>query len=162
MADIFDGGLGQHLKKLTPEENVIRTAAFYRILDGNRSNIDDLTIETGLTTGKVQKTMKGLVQRGIMVLDEKGDVVGSHGLSLVPTEHRLSINGWELFTWCAADAVGIPAALGVNAKVSSKCFQCHNPIEIEMVNGEIRYCNREDACIWVIAADFGRSIVGCT
>lgn len=102
----------------------------------------------------------GLVQRGIMVLDEKGDVVGSHGLSLVPTQHRLNINGRNLFTWCAADAVGIPAALGADTKIFSKCFQCHEPLKIEMVNGEIRYSNRENARIWVIEADLGRSIVG--
>ncbi|PKM77390.1 MAG: hypothetical protein CVU90_07130 [Firmicutes bacterium HGW-Firmicutes-15] len=39
-----------------------------------------------------------------------------------PTEHELCINEHDLFTWCAIDAIGIPSALRVDAKIGSKCF----------------------------------------
>lgn len=162
MGELFDvGGLGQHLDKLTPEEKTIRIKAFYRILEGKRSDIDELAFRTELTSEQIRKIIKGLIQHGMLVIDEQGAIVGSHGLSLTPTEHHLYINRQNLFTWCAVDAIGIPAALGVDAKIISKCFQCNEPIEITMVNGEIQYSNKADSRIWVIEADLGRSIVGC-
>jgi len=160
--DVFDvGGLGQYLNRLTTEEKAVRLTAFQRILNGNRSSVDELAVQTGLTTGQLETHIEDLVKQGILVLDETGLIVGSHGLSLTPTEHCLHINGRDLFTWCAADAIGIPAALGCDAKIASKCFQCNEPIEITMVTGEIQYSNQKDARIWVIEADLGRSIVGC-
>lgn len=162
MEDFLDvGGLGQHLNKLTPEEKSIRLAAFYRILDGKQSNTDELALQTGITAKRVQQCISDMAKQGILVVKEQGAIVGSHGLSLIPTEHRLNINDQKLFTWCAADAVGIPAALGVDATINSTCFQCNKPIEITMTNGEVQYSNYADARIWVIEADLGRSIVGC-
>jgi alkylmercury lyase len=160
VAEIFDvGGLGQHLRRLTPEEKALRLAAFYRILDGKTSSINELALQSGVTADQAQRYIRDMIGRGILVIDEQGFVVGSHGLSLITTDHRLRINGRNLFTWCAADAVGIPAALGVDAKIISKCFQCNEPIEIVMVSGEIQYSSQENTCIWVIEADLDRPIV---
>jgi hypothetical protein len=153
--------LGQYLDRLTPEEKTIRLAAFHRILEGKRSSLSDLALQAGLTSGRTQNLITGLAERGMIVVDEHGLVVGSHGLSLTPTVHRLYINGQNLFTWCAADAVGIPAALGAGAEIVSKCFQCDEPIEITIFNGEIQYINQADSRIWVAEADLGRSLVDC-
>lgn len=163
MEHVLDvGNLKQHYDKLAPEEKAIRLIAFYRILDGNRSTINDLSIKAGLSEAEVKKYVKGLKKTGALVLDDEGTVVGSHGLSLVPTQHSLIINNNNLFTWCAADAIGIPAALEIDAKIISKCSQCNEPIKIDMIKGNIQYSNQKDACIWVVEADLGRSIVGCT
>lgn len=160
---IFDvGGLVKQLNGLTPAEKAIRRASFYRILGGNRSSVGELSSQTGLTAEQLQKYIENLTRQGMLVLDENGFIVGSYGLSLTATEHVLHINGRELFTWCALDAVGIPAALGLDAKIISKCYQCNEPIEITMLGGEVQHSNRENARIWVVEADIGRSIVGCT
>lgn len=163
LTQIFDvGNLGLHLSRLTPEEKAIRHAAFYKILNGNSASVDELAIQLSLSTDKARRYIKDMVDKGILVVDEKWTVVGSHGLSLIPTDHRLSINGKNLFTWCAEDAIGIPAALGVDAVVISKCYQCNDPIRIEMASGEVLHSSQQDVCIWVVEADLGRSIVGCT
>lgn len=163
MESILDiGNLKQHYDKLTPEEKTIRIMTFYRILEGNRPNINELSIKSGLSAIEVQKCVERLKRIGTLVLDEEGNIVGSHGLSLVPTKHHLIINGNNLFTWCAADAIGIPAALEVDAKIISKCSQCNEPIEIDMDKGRIQYSNQKDARIWVVEADLDRSIVCCT
>lgn len=162
MDDTCDiGGLGQHFRKLAPAEQSIRLAAFYRILEGGNPSVDELGFLVGMPSEHVRMHIRGLVQRGILVTDEQGTVVGSHGLSLIPTQHSLTINGQSLFTWCAADAVGIPAALGTDAKIESSCFQCKKPIEITFDNGRVRYSNQVDIRIWVVEADLGKPIVGC-
>lgn len=163
MEGILDvGNLKQHYDKLTAKEKAIRRIAFFRILDGNRTTINELSIKSGLSETEVMKTVIGLKEVGTLVLDDEGVIVGSHGLSLVPTEHSLVINNHNLYTWCAVDAIGIPAALDFDAKISSKCAQCHVPIKIDMVKGNIQYSNHKDAHIWVVEADLSRSIVGCT
>lgn len=163
MGNVLDiGNLKQHYDKLTPEEKAIRISAFYSILEGSRSTIIDLSIKIRLSVTEVKKYVEDLKISGALVLDEEGAVVGSHGLSLVPTNHRLVIDGNDLFTWCAADAIGIPAALEIDAKIYSRCSQCNEPIKIEIVKGRIQYSNQKDTRIWVVEADLGRSIVGCT
>ncbi|HEY3059929.1 MAG TPA: organomercurial lyase [Chloroflexota bacterium] len=42
--------------------------------------------------------------------------MAAHGFSLVPArQHRLAMRGRQFWTWCAIDAVGIPAGLGEDA-----------------------------------------------
>ncbi|MBU5614931.1 organomercurial lyase MerB [Geomonas azotofigens] len=54
------------------------------------------------------------------VYDGDGNVVAC-GLSLVPTSHRFSVDGCNLFTWCALDALMYPVALRQVALVESQC-----------------------------------------
>ncbi|HYA14334.1 MAG TPA: organomercurial lyase [Syntrophales bacterium] len=163
MSEIFDAGsLGQWIRRLTPEERTLRLAAFYGILNGRALSVDELSLRLGFAVDRVQGYITDMVSRGLLVIDEQETVVGSHGLSLIPTNHRLHVEGRNLFTWCAADAVGIPAALGANAKIISRCIQCNGHIEIVMNKGEIQYSSQEDVCIWVVEADLGQSIVGST
>lgn len=162
MAPIFDiGGLGEHMRRLLTEQKALRLAAFYSILEGKAASANDLALQCGLALSQAQQCIEEIADQGILVINKQRAVVGSHGLSLIPTDHSLIINGHNLFTWCAADAVGIPAALGVHATIISKCFQCNEPIEITMSGGEILSSNHTDIRIWVIEADLGRSIVDC-
>ena len=43
------------------------------------------------------------------------------GLSLIPTQHCFQVNGQNLFTWCALDALMYPVALQQTAQVESHC-----------------------------------------
>ncbi|MBJ6799190.1 organomercurial lyase MerB [Geomonas propionica] len=54
------------------------------------------------------------------VYDGDGNIVAC-GLSLIPTPHRFSVDGRNLFTWCALDALMYPVALQQMALVESQC-----------------------------------------
>ena len=104
-----------------------------------------------------------LVEQGLIVVEpDSGRVVGSWGLSLVPTDHRLHIQGRELHTWCALDAVGIPAGLGEDASVASRCHQCGAPVSVEMTAGQIACSEPADVQVWLVADQVGHSVVGFT
>ncbi|MCG6537230.1 MAG: hypothetical protein L7F78_21595, partial [Syntrophales bacterium LBB04] len=110
---------------LTADERVIRRAALHAILGGNAIDQGGLVSTTGFTLDKVCTLLENLSKRGLIVVaPESGRVVGSWGLSLVPTDHRLLIRGRNLHTWCAIDAVGIPAGLGEDGSIISRCHQC--------------------------------------
>jgi hypothetical protein len=149
----------QHLPS---QEQLIREKSFNELLKGEQIGIEELSLLTKLPPDQVCTYANSLVEKGMLVFNKEGAIVGSHGLSLIPTDHCISINGRKLFTWCALDAIGIPAALSSDARISSSCFHCHEPIEITMVQGEVQKSSGNDVCIWVVELNFGRSIVGCS
>jgi hypothetical protein len=69
-------------------------------------------------------------------IDLDGDrVVGVAGLTLIATAHSLSLPDADMYTWCALDAVGIPAALGLTATVETRCAQCGERITVDVNDG---------------------------
>lgn len=147
----------------TPEEHAVCKAAFHAILDGHAIDQAGLASSTRLDAETVDTVLSGLAARGLVVVEpSSGKVVGSWGLSLVPTEHRLFIRGRELYTWCAIDAVGIPAGLGEDGTVESECHQCGEPVAIKMVAGRVRSVEPADVHIWVVPSQPTRSVVGDT
>src|SRR5437588_2415438 len=54
------------------------------------------------------------------VFDHQGYVI-AYGLSLTATPHRYRVDGRDLYTWCALDALMYPVALGQDAEVTSRC-----------------------------------------
>jgi alkylmercury lyase len=63
-------------------------------------------------------------------------LLGVYGLTLNPTQHRLTLRGSTFFTWCAFDIVGIPAALGESAEIASECANCRAAVSFAMTDGE--------------------------
>ncbi len=154
------GGTGS---EKTPDEHSVCRAALLALLDGEALDPARLAAATSFAEGKVQALLGGLIARGLVVVDPaSGTVVGSWGLSLVPSEHRLHIRGRQLYTWCALDAVGIPAALGEDATVSSHCHHCGVPVSIDMALGSARHVEPSGVHIWLAAEQVGRSVVGFT
>ncbi len=148
---------------MSTDEQAIRKAAFHAILAGEAIDRAGLVVATGFATEKVGALLDGLTERGLVVVEpDSGRVVGSWGLSSVPADHRLRIRGGELYTWCAEDAVGIPAGLGEDASIASHCHLCGAPVNVEMVAGEVAHAVPPDVRLWVTAGEVGRSMVGFT
>lgn len=80
-----------------------------------------------------------LATAGRCELDGDGRIVGVHGITQNPTRHRIVHAGGPHHTWCAFDAVGIPAALGIDATAESACPHCDAPIVIRIAGGEPPY-----------------------
>lgn len=147
----------------TEEEKIIRKAAFHAILEGAPINIDGLVKATGLAREKVDVSVDSLAKRGLIVVESaSGRIVGSCGLSSEPTCHKLKIRGRGLYTWCAEDAVGIPAALGEDASIVSQCHHCGVTVKIEMSAGQVEHVEPPGVQLWMAATDVGRSVVGFT
>lgn len=53
-------------------------------------------------------------------VDNQGQVTGFLGLSLVPTQHKLTVKGKTFYTWCAADTILLPQFLSFSALIESK------------------------------------------
>lgn len=76
-----------------------------------------------------------LADQGRAELDDQERLVGIHGLTLRPSRHRFTHRDVEHFTWCAFDAVGIPAALRLDAVAQTHCPACRTSIRVDMRDG---------------------------
>jgi Alkylmercury lyase len=100
---------------------------FMALWCGERLNVADLTDDTA--------ALEALVHAGRLELDDQGIVVGVHGLAARSTAHRVEHAGGMVHTWCALDAIGIPAALALDAAVLTTCPACGAALRVALHGG---------------------------
>jgi alkylmercury lyase len=67
---------------------------------------------------QVRALLRQAVASGRAEVDDQGNLVGGV-LSLLPTRHRITIEGKQLFAWCAYDAIYAPGVVGKTAQIVS-------------------------------------------
>jgi len=72
-----------------------------------------------------------LLQPPAVELDAQGHLIGL-GLSLSPTPHQLHLGKQRFYTWCALDALAIPAILGREGTVVSHCPATGKAIHVQV------------------------------
>ncbi len=139
----------------------LRREAFERLCAGQVATDAALGRAVGLLPAQVEQELAPLAEQGLLIRNDEG-VVGIYGLTLLPTAHRLRLGRQPLYTWCALDAVGIPAGLESDASAEAKCFQCNEPIQVAFRAGRVAAASQTDLCIWLTRPEEGRSAVGET
>ncbi len=103
--------------------HIIRSLARGRPLSSQEAGLD------GAEAARLRERIEMLGTE----FDETGDIVGFGGLSLRPTRHALVLpDGSELFAWCAADTLFLPALLGQEIQVHSSCLATGRPIRLRV------------------------------
>lgn len=114
----------------------IRMIAFQGLLQtGQPVPVAVLTGELGASAQGVDASLLQLDQQGLIRRNQRGDVVGSAGLSVEPSRHELYVGDGRFWTWCAYDAVAILAALGASGRVRSKSPRTGTPIDVGVHKG---------------------------
>jgi hypothetical protein len=84
--------------------------------------------------------------RGRIELSADGQVLAVHGLAHRPTRHRIEHDGGVVNTWCALDAIGIPAALAIDARAVTQCPTCERELVVTLTHGAPQSLHR--AVLW--------------
>jgi alkylmercury lyase len=115
----------------------LRKLAF-GLLFANRAPIEPgrLVELTGADEARVRSTLDALAAAGRIDRDDRGRVLGAAGMTLADGPHGLEIGGAAFRTWCAFDAIGIPAALAADARIETACAACGRPIAVEVRAGQ--------------------------
>jgi hypothetical protein len=79
---------------------------------------------------------QALSAAGRIELDDDGVLVGVHGLVARATAHRIEHAGGIVHTWCALDAIGIPAALRLDAIAVTACPCCGVELRVSLQDGD--------------------------
>ena len=74
----------------------------------------------------------------LVYYDDQKRVIGFGGLTVAPMQHRLLIDGKELYTWCAWDSLFIPELLGKTARIESRCPQTKASIGLTVTPDGVR------------------------
>jgi len=91
---------------------------------GEPVTITQLAAAAGQPTEAIQHAIAGWRDTEY---DQQGRIIG-YALTLRPTPHRFSVDGRQLYTWCALDTLFFPAVIGRPARVESPCGATDLPI----------------------------------
>lgn len=123
--------LGDHF--LTSELSAVAielaVAGFDALRDGHEVEPTNLL---AAPPAVVTEAVEALVARGRCEIDDHGQLVGIHGLTLRSTRHAFAHGGRVRHTWCAFDSIGIPAALGIDAIAHTDCRSCHQRLQVQV------------------------------
>ena len=113
----------------------VRNHVYHRFVDLVRApTVDEVAVELELAQDETEAAFRRLHDAHALVLEPDSSTIRMlHPFSCVPTAHRVDADGRSWFASCAWDAFGIPAALGVDGRVSSACPDCGDAIAVEVV-----------------------------
>ncbi len=130
------GGMTKPLLPAIDAAGQVRATSFALLLRDRRPiEPADITVATGLPDETVRAAVVTLAEGGWLDQDASRRITGSAGLALVDGPHRLVLGGVTFRTWCAYDALGIPAALAAGAEIETACGVCTAPIRITFERG---------------------------
>ncbi len=133
--------------------------AFTSITNGQALPLAEAAAHLSLPTEQFQALIEHLTRQGRLTLDEPGTAIaGAAGLSLLPSRHTLILDGRRLFTWCAFDAVGIPAGLGTHARILSQCMHCGAPVRVTICDGKLAEMSPASLSIAIVPPDESRAV----
>lgn len=135
------------LAGLPPSATAVRAAMFAALRAGRPVAVAELAAATGRPAAEVSGVLDQLQAAGMLYRDHAGQVTAADGLSLTPTRHRLLLAGVPLHTWCAIDAVAIPAAVGADATAITPCGWCGQQHQLSFTAGQL--AGEHAAVVWL-------------
>ncbi|WP_458040883.1 MULTISPECIES: organomercurial lyase MerB [Bacteria] len=120
---------------------------------GEPVEVADLAAAAGLSDTEVRARLAAVPDTEY---DDAGRIVGQ-GLTLRPTPHRLTVDGQELYTWCALDTLIFPTLLERAARVESVSAASGQPITIAVEPDRVTRVGPATAVVSVLNPD-GASI----
>lgn len=126
-----------------------RRHAFEQLRKSGAAAVAEVVATSPNGATSAQSTLDEMVEGGMAIL-QGDELVAIDGLSTRPTKHRMRLGNDALFTWCAADAIGIPAALGEDGQVVTVCPHCSTEIVVSIDAGVPDA--HEDILLWLPTA----------
>ncbi len=112
----------------------IAIAGFQALWSGQSVTLAELVGEEDAI--ELAEATEHLRLRGRIEISVHGHLIAVHGLCRRPTLHRIEHHDGVVNTWCALDAIGIPAALGVDARAVTRCPTCQEQLTVRIAAGQ--------------------------
>ena len=124
--------------ELSEREQQLGITLYRLMLGGQPVRLESLAATAGLPTQEIARALdRGL--RSLVLFDGADRLTGFGGLAVTPTAHRFAVNGSQLFTWCAWDALFIPELLATVCVVESRCPQTHRSIHLRVAPNRVEH-----------------------
>lgn len=120
--------------------STILTDTILKLLsNGEPATAQDISHLAKLPLEEVYEAFALIKQQG-GEFNEEGSIVGL-ALSLNPSIHKFQVNGNQLYTWCALDALFIPGLIDQTAEVQSTCPVTELPINLTVTPSNVSHIN---------------------
>lgn len=101
--------------------------------------LEEIASRFHITREEAASAYEQLHQRHALYLQpDTHQILMANPFSAVETPFQVRANGKTYFANCAWDALGIPAALHVDAEVEAACAQSGEPIRLSVIDGHVR------------------------
>ena len=110
--------------------------------------VDQLIDELGISRDDGRAFVSQVAVRGP---DES--VVGMLGLTLNETQHQFTVNGSQLFTWCALDTLFLPIVLGEPTSIESESPVGNAKVRLTVSPRRIEAVEPTGAVVSIVAVD---------
>ena len=102
---------------------------------------------------KLEDAVKVLGDRGMVIFSGEGDPVGAYPFTMEAREHRVRINGYQVYAMCALDALAISPMFGMQTQIDSCCRITGAPVTIRQSGKTIE--NPDEAGALHFGIDWG-------
>jgi alkylmercury lyase len=145
-------------ERLNSSEGGLDAATFVALLgllvEGAPVEISSLAAAVGC---EVEELRARLAAAPDTEYDDAGRIVGS-GLTLQPTPHRFTVDGHELYAWCALDTLLFPALLGRTAQVESISHTKGAPVHLTVTPDRVSHVEPAGAVVSMLDPGADESI----
>lgn len=143
---------------LPADEQALALAIYRQLASGLPVAPRELAEALGREAEGVKRTLEGWP--GVF-REEGGRIVAFWGLAIAEMAHRFRIDGRTLYTWCAWDALFLPALIGQRAEVESRSPVSGEPIHLTVSAEAIEEVAPETTIVSMLAprADFDDAVL---
>lgn len=113
--------------------------------------LEQLRHEAGVATAETEAL------HALTETDAHGRIRGALGLTVNPTVHEFRVEGQQMYTWCAFDAVVFPIAHGWTAEVRSVCPASGMPITFTVTPSDVTHRSPQGVVLSIATPNEGAS-----
>jgi len=125
-------GCNLPIDDLVGDHRVIQAAAFALLFETDEPITErSISTRSGLSLDDAHIRLREIEDRGMLRRNETGHIVGVAGLTIVPTQHEITIGATTRWTWCALDSIGIIGAIGRGGRFTTTVPDTNEPVALE-------------------------------
>lgn len=131
---------------MTPQEEAridqeVRLAVYQHFLStGAAPDVTALAVPLALSVEKVAASLRRLGEQHVLVVEGSPTphIRMAMPFSAAPTAYRVETASGAWWANCGWDALGIPAMLGEDAHILTRCQDCDTPLSLHVEQGQLR------------------------
>lgn len=122
-------------------------AIYPNLAEGLPLTLEGVSEDSGFPLRTIEKSFR-LMRRAGADFDDEGNLIGN-ALTLRPTPHKFSVDGTQLYAWCALDTLFLPGLVGRPARVESPCPATGGPVRLTIAPDRIIRVDPAEAVVSV-------------
>lgn len=92
----------------------------------------------------LDEALRVLKEKELVVFSENGTPIGAYPFTMEEREHKVFVNGHQVYAMCALDALAISPMFGMKTHITSQCRASNAVVEVKQSTMEIENLSEVD------------------